>query len=113
GTGRARPARSCRAQPCPWRRGRTGADFLCAGRRRRRIGAAGRRSASWSPWVGWGLSPHVLGREVAASRSLLPHLGQAFTHPNEAMISIYPLQPTGPLRASGKNELFGTRAATW
>jgi hypothetical protein len=32
---------------------------------------------------------------MTASPSLLPHLGQAFTHPNEAMISIHPLQPTG------------------
>src|SRR5262249_6083229 len=40
----------------------------------------------------------VLGCAVTASRSLLPHLGQAFTHPSQAMISIPALHPTGPAR---------------
>ena len=43
--------------------------------------------------VGGGLSPgSVLGRAVTAARSLLPHLGQAFTHPSAAMNSIQALQ---------------------
>src|SRR5262249_54770905 len=48
--------------------------------------------------LGWvGPEPvSVLGREVTASRSLLPHLGQAFTHPSEAMNSIQPRQQRGP-----------------
>src|SRR4051812_27106320 len=85
-------------------RGRTAAGPLQAGRCRRKIGAVGRKTSCWPPWVGWGLSPLVVAEgasfhnhaETRIPLDLANHLGQASAHPKEAMISIKAPQPTGP-----------------